>query len=296
MSGIDAALLPTPDEVAHYREHGWYLSRRLFTDAELDAAIDASERFYATLDTPEMALPNGRSHRAAWWTGCGPGVLRKNDYATLVVPELAALARKPVLGAIAALLVGDDVRLWHDQLLLKPPSTPEAPRAVGWHTDRGYWQTCSSDEMLTAWVPFTDIPQELGPLTFVDGSHRWPPNDHLDFFSSDLDALEARFVTGGAPVVKVPALLSRGHVSFHHCRTIHGSGPNVADRPRRAIALHLQPAANRHAERHDAAGDLLRHGNDDLTRGADGRPDYADPVFCPLLGTVSTARRLRGDL
>jgi hypothetical protein len=290
---IDSELLPSPDEVAHFREHGWYLTRRVFTDAELDAAIDGSERYYASLDAPEVALPNGRTFRPMWWQGAGEDVLRKNDYTTPVVPELAALLRKPVLGAIAALLAGDDVRLWHDQLLYKPPSTVGAPQAVGWHTDRGYWKTCSSDDLLTAWVPFTDIRPDMGPLQFVDGSLHWPPNDHLDFFSSDLDALEARFETGGAPVVKVPALLRRGQVSFHHCRTIHGSGANTSDRPRRAIALHLQPAANRYVERRTSNGYVHRHDLDDLTRGPDGPPDYADPVFCPRVGTLADALRAR---
>lgn len=293
MSGDTARLLPSADEVAHFREHGWYLSRRLFSDAELDAAIAASERYYASLEGPEIELPGGHRQHQMWWRGCGADVLRKNDFATLRVPELSALLHKPVLGAIAALLAGDDVRLWHDQLLYKPPSTRAAPQAVGWHTDRGYWKTCSSDTMLTAWVPFTDMPDELGPLTFIDGSHRWPANDHLDFFSSDLDSLEARFETGGAAVVKIPAHLARGCVSFHDCRTIHGSRPNRADRPRRAIALHMQPAANRYVETRYASGDLAQHSLDDLTRGADGRPDYADPVFCPRLGELADALRAR---
>ena len=40
-------LLPTEEEVAFYSEHGWYLTRKLFTDEEVDELLDASERFYA---------------------------------------------------------------------------------------------------------------------------------------------------------------------------------------------------------------------------------------------------------
>ena len=99
---INAQLLPTEEEVALYRQHGYYISRPLFTDAELDLAIEASERYYSTLNQQEIALPNGRSYSLAWWQGTGADKLRKNDYSTLVVPELKALLRKPALGAIAA--------------------------------------------------------------------------------------------------------------------------------------------------------------------------------------------------
>lgn len=281
---IPKELLPNEADIAFYREHGYYISKRLFTDAELDAAIEGSERYYAGLDAQEIDLPNGKSYALAWWPGAGAGTLRKNDYSTLLVAELAALRDKPVLGAIAALLAGEDVRLWHDQLLYKPPVVdPDKPQNVGWHTDYGYWKTCSSDNMLTAWVPFTAMGEDIGSIGFVDGSLHWPDNSHLDFFSSDMDGLEARFDSGGRPVKKTVALLERGQVTFHHCRTIHGSGPNVSSGPRRSIALHMQPASNRYTRRH-IDGRLCAHPNDVLTAGPDGQPDYADPTYCPVLG------------
>jgi ectoine hydroxylase-related dioxygenase (phytanoyl-CoA dioxygenase family) len=237
-------------------------------------------------------MTNGRSYSLAWWRDTGADKLRKNDYSTLVVPELNALLRKPVLGAIAALLCGEDVRLWHDQLLYKPPSDLAAPQSVGWHTDHGYWQSCTSDQMLTAWVPFTAMDETIGTISFVEGSLHWPENNHLNFFSSDLDGLEQQFNSGGAEVVKVPAVLTRGQVTFHHCRTIHGSGPNLTDAPRRSIALHLQPASNSHRAI-GSYGQAVGHSNDELTRDADGHPNYADPTYCPTVGQFSPTQTLR---
>jgi ectoine hydroxylase-related dioxygenase (phytanoyl-CoA dioxygenase family) len=289
---IDAILLPTPEEIVRYRACGYYISKPLFTDAELDRAIEASERYYATLDQQQIALPNQKTYTLAWWKGTGADKLRKNDFSTLVVPELDALLRKPVLGAIGALLAGEDVRLWHDQLLYKPPSTVQAPQSVGWHTDHGYWKTCSSDQLLTAWVPFTAMNEEIGTIAFVEGSNHWPHNDHLNYFSSDLEGLERQFNTGGHPVVKTPAILARGQVTFHHCRTIHGSGPNLTPSPRRSLALHLQPASNRY-RRYYFNGRLWRHPNDDLTCKPDGQPDYADPTYCPVVGRYGEVAGLK---
>jgi hypothetical protein len=197
----------------------------------------------------------------------------------------------PTLGAIAALLCGEDVRLWHDQLLYKPPSSASAPQSVGWHTDYGYWRTCSADHMLTAWVPFTDMDEQIGTISFVEGSLHWPTNNHLNCFSSDLDGLEKQFQTGGAAVEKKPAILQRGQVTFHHCRTIHGSGPNLTQAPRRSLALHLQPASNTYRQVYDD-GHLTAHPNDDLTRGQDNLPNYTDPTYCPAIGQIDQARAL----
>jgi ectoine hydroxylase-related dioxygenase (phytanoyl-CoA dioxygenase family) len=96
--------------------------------------------------------------------------LRKHDYSSFFRAELATLACHPLIGAVAARLTGSPyIRLWHDQLLYKPPVRRAC---VGWHTDRQYWLSCTSDEMLTAWIPFHDCPPDMGAIAFIDGSHR----------------------------------------------------------------------------------------------------------------------------
>lgn len=275
------SLLPSDADVAFFQEHGWWISPVLFSDAEIDAAVEAADRFYrGELDRP---MPPGKSHIG--WTAEHGDTLRKNDHASLMMDGLRALSHSPLLGAVAARLAGvPAIRLWHDQLLWKPIENPDRPSNVGWHTDYGYWKTCSSPKMLTAWAPFHDCGDEEGTITMIDGSHLWPDNTHaLDFFSSDLDGLEAKFETGGAPVVKVPCALKKGQVSFHHCLTIHGSGPNHSARPRRSLAIHLQDDANRWREHRRGDGSLAMHDNDLMVRKIDGRPDYTDPDICPQL-------------
>ncbi len=275
------ALLPTDQDVVFYREHGYYVSPVILSDQEIAAAIDGSERFYAgqVVDPGIEELDRFRP------TGTVPEGLRKNDYASFFCPELAALTRQPLLGAIAGRLTGSpSIRLWHDQLLYKPTDKPEKRARVGWHTDRQYWMSCSSDDMLTAWIPFHDCDEEMGTITFVDGSHRWTEQSTgLNFFGHDLEEIEKGFASGGRPVVKTPIIFRQGQVSFHNCRTIHGSGPNLRVEPRRAIAVHLQDEANHHRVYLREDGQPARHANDSLCRTVDGEPDYADPRICPLL-------------
>jgi hypothetical protein len=120
----------------------------------LDAAERGMERFYA--GDHDRTLPDLPATRG--WQPSDGDILRKNDYASLRVRELAALVRHPSVGATAAALsAAAGIRLWHDQLLYKPVDRPGISARVGWHTDRQYWQSCSSEDMLTAWVGFHDV-------------------------------------------------------------------------------------------------------------------------------------------
>lgn len=274
-------LLPSPSDLATFAERGWHRTPVIVPSVVLDAAIEGSDRFYSgELDEgppiPDFALPVVPS----------PPGLRKHDYASLRNRELAALRSLPIIAATAAALMGcESVRLWHDQLLFKPPTDPtdpERPGNVGWHTDRSYWRSCSSDRMVTAWVPFHDCDAEMGTITMLEGSNRWSDSDdpeHAKFYRQDVDnhAAELGAREGGRRLVKVPVELARGQVSFHHCLTFHGSGPNLTDRPRRSLAIHMQPGDNHWV-------DGFHHYNNGLVAvDESGNPDYSDPRYCPVL-------------
>ncbi|MES2639519.1 MAG: phytanoyl-CoA dioxygenase family protein [Myxococcota bacterium] len=277
------ALLPSEDDVTFYEQHGYYTSARIYADDELDDAVYGSERYYAGERDTVFPLRGGYLD---WRPEDGEG-LRQNDYVSLQNDEIRRLVEHPLLGAIAARLCREteSVRLFHDQLVYKPPGELEGTTIVGWHTDRAYWRTCTSDRMLTAWIPFHAVDARSGTLTVIDGSHRWEGAERLHTFrDKDLAGLASRMFPAGAGVREVPMTLARGAVSFHHCRLIHGSYPNRGVRPRVALAVHMQDAANRYIAHYDAAGNPILHINDTLCRKrADGDPDYADNNICPVV-------------
>lgn len=277
-------LLPTDEDVAFYREHGYYVSPKIFTDEEVEDAVYGSERFYA--GERDFSLPPSVRPFEGWKPEDGD-VPRINDYVSLQNREISALVFHPLVGAIAARLAATPtIRLWHDQMIYKVVDKSGRRSGIGWHTDRAYWQTCTSTEMLTAWIPFQDCDESLGPLIVIDGSHRWDGHNQLrGFHSSDLDTWEKKFASPGKPVVKVPMTLKKGQVSFHHCQTIHGSAANVGDTVRHSISVHLQDDSNRYRQVEDEKGEIVWHRNDILCRSLDGRPDYTDPDFCPVLWT-----------
>ncbi len=147
--------------------------------------------------------------------------------------------------------------------------------------------------MLTAFIPFHDCDEEMGTLTVVDGSHLWQETGRQDSMTrhfadrdkADLERVLAENAAyNGTVIRKVPLVIPKGHMSFHHCRTYHGSGPNRSDRPRRAVSFHLQDGANEYRSFALSDGATAAYNHDVLVRRLpDGRPDYADPEFCPVL-------------
>jgi ectoine hydroxylase-related dioxygenase (phytanoyl-CoA dioxygenase family) len=285
------ALLPSEADVEWYAAHGWYLSKKLFTDAEVDRLTAASDAYYA--GERSRRLPR-RPPTLAYWEPADGNVQRHNDYVHYESDAVAAILRKPLIAAVAARLAGvPEIRLFQATMIYKPPRPDEPSNLVPWHFDRHYWQTCTSERMLTAFIPFHDCVESMGTLTMVDGSHLWKEiggddsttRHFADRNPAHLDQLlRANAEFNNAELVTCPMVIPKGHMSFHHCRTYHGSGMNRADRPRRAISLHLQDGANRYRVVTRADGTTVRYNHDHLVRRTpEGVPDYADPEFCPVL-------------
>jgi len=290
LTGAEQDLLPTDADVQWFADHGWYLSKRLLSDGEVDALADASERFYA--GHRDRVLPH-HPPTLAYWEPAHGQVQRHNDYVHYESDATARILRKPLIGAVAARLAGArEIRVFQSTLIYKPPVDDEVTNLVPWHADRHYWQTCTSQRMLTAFIPFHDCGEDMGTITMVDGSHRWQEvagDDSTRHFAERDRAelqliLEETAALNGTEVRLVPMVIPRGHMSFHHCLTYHGSGHNHSGRPRRAISFHLQDGENRWRPYGRADGSLVVYNHDWIVRKtSDGTPDYADPVFCPVL-------------
>lgn len=287
----ERSLLPSTSDVEFYAEHGWYLSKKLFTDGEVDELVAASEAYYAGERDRRLAL---RPPRLAYWEPSDGDVQRHNDYVHYEHDGLAGLLSKPLIGAVAAALARtDEVRVFQSTLIYKPPIAAEPSNIVPWHFDKHYWSTSTSDNMLTAFIPFHDCDEEMGTITMIDGSHVWKEIGSDDsvtkhFAERDNDDLERVLAQNAAynntEVVKVPVVIPKGHVSFHHCRTYHSSAANRSARPRRAVSFHLQDGDNAYRRFVLSTGEVLAYNHDVLVRRLpDGRPDYSDPDFCPVL-------------
>jgi hypothetical protein len=273
--------LPGDDDVAFYEEHGWWISPPVLPGDLLDRAERAADDFYRTGGSP---LDAGAAFRD-WRPQDGMDVLRNNEFVSLRSAGIAELARHEIIGAMAARLArAEEIRLLDDQLVWKPPARDD-DGVVGWHADHAYWGTCSSQRLLTAWIPFHDTDARSGTLLVLDGSHRWEGMTHLRSFNDpDLDRVARCLDDGGRDVQPVAIELRRGQVSFHHGWTVHGSAPNRGGRPRLALAVHLQDGDNEYVPCTRADGTEVHIADEALCRRRpDGTPDFADPAVFPTI-------------
>lgn len=280
LSKEQLALLPTEEDIAFYEEHGWYISKKVIPDEIIDEAILGSERYYRGERDMPLPVSGGYSD----WKPEHGDILRNNEYVSLQNRQIRQLALQPIIGAIAARLARTRlIRLLDDQLIYKPPTGKS--NVVGWHIDKAYWSNCTSNNLLTAWIPFHDCDESIGPLAVLDGSHKWSDTQDMRFFKhQNLEDIEQKLHQEGRSLVKVPMTLQKGQLSFHHCWTIHGSHPNFSNSSRLSIAVHLQDEANRYQPFWNKKGEQIHLFQDTWCRKlADGNPDYSDPAVFPAL-------------
>ncbi len=276
------------DDAAFYREHGWVVTSNVIAGSLIDETLAALDEHWSGHRDSE--LPGSGKQFADWMPGTGAGT-RNNEYISLQNRRIRQLAWSPIVGAIAARAAETSaIRLFDDQTVYKPGGQQEA--VVGWHVDGDYWGTCTSQEMLTAWIPLHDCPVEMGPLVVLDGSHRWShkiERSALSFHSSNMEALAGHVEAAGFECKPVTIELKKGQFSLHHCRAIHGSYPNRSDRPRIALAIHMQDDQNEYRAAMRPDGRPVRLFNDTICKTNDrGEPDYKDSAVFPLLWSADS--------
>jgi ectoine hydroxylase-related dioxygenase (phytanoyl-CoA dioxygenase family) len=278
--------LPTEQDLIFFQEHGWFVTQKVLPDALIDRIFAASEELYAGKKDVEFAIA-GCSN---WKRGDSVAV-RNNEYISLQKRSFRELALQPIIGAIAArLMQTDTVRYFQDQLVSKEPNH-RGNTNIGWHTDRSYHSNCTSNKLLTVWIPLHDVNEEHGPLVMVDRSHQWSDTDHIRGFNhNNHDEIEANFVRQGKELHKIPIILKKGQISFHSSSLIHGSYQNRSNIMRRAIVLNVQDGENLH-QPYWNNGKPIHHFLDQLCRKqTNGLPDYSDPAIFPVIWSEMPAK------
>lgn len=277
---IDPAKLPTDDDVRYFQENGFWLGPKVLTDSEIETLRDHMDRLW----NQEYETGKG-PWSTSWKPGDSPSALRKMDQAHWSDSAFRAVATHPTIGAIASRLTGKSpIRLWHDQLLYKPGGGKPTGN-VGWHQDYNYWQCAASPDLVTGWVALDDVNIENGCMMFVPRSNHWGLLNENDFFNTDIEGSASRMkIPEGETFTKIPCIIPAGAVSFHHAMTLHGSGPNLTDRPRRSFVVHMMAGPVRYKANSASEG----HMNVKLLSGKDG--DIFEGEHFPILyDSASTA-------
>jgi hypothetical protein len=277
-------LLPTENDVQLYEKRGWYISPKILPEDLLNAAVKGAQNFYAG---ERNSFPKKMIGIADDEYDDNASFLN-NEYISLRQKEIQNLIYSPIVSAIAAKLCRtSEIRLFADGLMTKMPSKKK-DGVFGWHTDKAYWPSCTSNKMLTAWIPLQDVTLDMGPITVIENSHHWELDAELRQYcaagNKDLKSFEEYLKENRTDYRFVPLTLKKGQISFHTGNLFHASAINTSEKKRMAVAIHLQDESNTYKAAFKDNGDKIVIGYEkNCSKDADGNPDYRDKMMFPVL-------------
>ncbi len=222
------------EQVEFFKKNGYVAGVRMLDDAqinflrnELAEIADVNHpghKFYYEFHSNESSDPSTILFHALGAWRIGPGF-----HDVLWNPRF--------LVAASQLLGNAPVRFWHDQLFWKPA---RKGGVVAWHQDYSYWTRTKPVAHLTCWCGLDDATKENGCLQYIAGSHKWGllPKPAL---AGDLDGIRSFLNEEQIKQFDHPqyAEVKAGEAIFHHSLTLHGSGENKSDKPRRAFVINV---------------------------------------------------------
>ncbi|KAI6111774.1 phytanoyl-CoA dioxygenase [Pisolithus croceorrhizus] len=144
----------------------------------------------------------------------------------------AHVLSKRYAGIAAKLLGCRDVRIYHDLTFFKEGLGKG--KATPWHQDGHYWPLDTG--CITLWVPLIDCPVDMGPMSFVSGSHLNKNAEHLPI-SDESDEYIRNLVEKENLTVAPAQHMNAGDATFHSCWTYHAAASNTTEHTRIAFAI-----------------------------------------------------------
>ena len=215
--------LLSDDAVAQYHRDGFYFPVPVLSREEAAGYRDCLQRHEAKTGKPLQGNWRHKTHLLFTWAD--------------------ELVHHPKILDAVEDVIGPDILCWTTNFFIKEASNPGF---VSWHQDSTYWGL-DPDDVITAWVAFTDVTPENGYMQFMPGSHKIDQLPHVDTFHKDNllsrgqeIAVEVDKSQGGGP----PAQGRRDVAAPHQAGARLGAQPHrrPAHRPRDPLHPDLRAA------------------------------------------------------
>ena len=170
----------------------------------------------------------------------GPHLDADGTYGIKGDPAWLDFARIPEILDMVEQLIGPDFILWGMTIFGKPAGIG---KATPWHQDGDYYPI-EPLETLTVWISLDGSAPDNGCMRYIPGSHR----DHRIYshhFEHRDDYTLAQVIDDDQVDLGTARdiILEPGQVSLHDVYLVHGSGPNLSERPRMGLVLRIMPAS-----------------------------------------------------
>lgn len=217
----------TPAQIDSFHKNGFCVLERVMSPEQLAAAREAADALVEAAANdrpyPPSFLREGESHTAISKAGNRLFFSNRCEH----FPRLADFVKGELMGSIAHDLIGADAHLFNEQMVVKAPQHGDS---FAWHQDSGYIRFAHKP-YLTLWCALDDSTKDNGTVFII------PRNIDQDrsVNAHEWDTAGANLVgyrgDEAGDVVEVPA----GSIVAFSSVTLHRTGANRTDRPRRAL-------------------------------------------------------------
>ena len=263
----------TDQHVQDFQRDGAVCIRQLLTPDEVALLREGIET--------NLAAPSPRAKVAS--RPDDPGLFFEDFCNWQTIPQFRRFIHETPLALAAQRLMGSPtVRLYHDHLLVKEPSTRQS---TPWHQDQPYYNI-EGQQNVSMWIPVDPVPRAatlefvagshkgpwLMPRTFMDNQAKWFPEGSLAELP-DVEADRSRFPILGWDI-------EPGDFVCFHMLTLHAAAGVEGRNRRRVFSVRFLGNDIRHAPRRWAT-------SPDFPGLADVLPDGAPmdhPLFPLLVG------------
>jgi phytanoyl-CoA hydroxylase len=225
-----------------YDANGYAVVERLFTRQELATVVSRLDEMLADPSRASAGVLIGRESDTCADKSKPPppdDPIRKFTYTVRYDPVFQSSARSPKLLELVRALIGPRVKVFTDQMLLKPPGGQDKPT----HQDQSYFRMQPADSLVTAWIALDDATLENGCMKYVPTSHR------VGLLEMEHEAGRPVHHNPMTSHLKLPPEVScpvpAGSVIFHHPLTLHRSDVNRTRTWRRALVMHFATVEGR---------------------------------------------------
>jgi phytanoyl-CoA hydroxylase len=230
----------TAEQKGHFESKGYLVVRNLLTAAEVEALGARADQIAA----------GEAKHVPEQWVQVEPAIKRGEIQADSQVASVRKLwnlvpyddvmrahATHPKILAVIADLLGPDIKLYGDQLFMKPARHGSRKE---YHQDSQSWKKIVPHNLVSCWAAMDGATQTNGCLWVIPGSHKW------GLIGKDRERQVERMALTGEVSTETPVELNAGDCSFHHSLLLHSSHSNRSSKRRRGYATHYMSAHSKY--------------------------------------------------
>jgi phytanoyl-CoA hydroxylase len=239
MVRLETPRLLNEEELEAYDRHGFVIIENLLAPEEVKGLQDrVREHTHGDRSTERLAIQvEPRVHRGEMTVSHPGDGIRKIDGLVESDDLYNKLGKHPNIVGVIQQIVGPDVKMFRNAMLLKPP---EVGSQKGMHQDSPYWPIEPMD-LCSCWYAIDTATVENGCMGVLLGGHKGGALPH-ERVTDDFVVEEGHYNLDDIILAPIPA----GGGLFFHSLLPHFTAPNLTDTWRRAIALSYMSAKSRY--------------------------------------------------